>query len=350
MREALIDTCLFAEGEAYRHRCGARSSKPVEGREVFGRFDSYTLPPHPLKSHLSRTNFPRLLVFAVRLCHWPDMSSEHATLLLPNCLDGVDLLHASYRTQNFSRHSHDCYALGAIEEGALGFRYLNRDHVACKGDVNLVVPGECHDGHAACASGWTYRMLYLSTDLVADAASELNLDLPDFQDGVLRDRALAEEIRSVHICLAHAETCLLEKESRLLRLLTRWIHRHAEHRGTLAPAGAEHAAIRRVKDYLRDRIDHNPSLADMARAACLSPFHLLRVFTKATGQSPHDYLTQLRVNRAKILLPSQLSLARIAAECGFADQSHLTRLFRRQCGLTPGKYRKIVQNSRHRQA
>ena len=278
------------------------------------------------------------------------MSSEHATLFRPTCLDGVDLLHASYQVQNFSRHSHDCYALGVIEDGALGFRYLRRDHVARKGDVNLVVPGECHDGHPACASGWTYRMLYLSTTLLADAAAELNLGLPDFQEGVLRDSSLAKEVRSVHICLADRETCLMEKESRLLLVLTRWIHRHAEQRGTLAYAGAEHAAVRRVKDYLADRIDMNPSMADMARVACLSPFHLLRVFTKATGQSPHDYLTQLRVDRAKILLPSRLPLARIAAECGFADQSHLTRLFRRQCGLTPGKYRKIVQNSRQRQA
>lgn len=278
------------------------------------------------------------------------MSSEHATLFRPTCLDGVDLLHASYQVQNFSRHSHDCYALGVIEDGALGFRYMRRNHVACKGDVNLVVPGECHDGHPACASGWTYRMLYLSADLVADAASELNLGLPDFQEGVLRDSSLANEVRSVHICLADRETCLLEKESRLLRVLTRWIHRHADQRGTLAHTGAEHAAVRRVKDYLADRIDMNPSMADMARAACLSPFHLLRVFTKATGQSPHDYLTQLRVDRARILLPSKLPLARIAAECGFADQSHLTRLFRRQYGLTPGKYRKIVQNSRLRQA
>lgn len=273
------------------------------------------------------------------------MRPEHATLTRLNCLEGLDLLHASYTRQEFSRHSHEGYALGVIEDGALGFRYLHRDHVACKGDVNMVVPGECHDGRPVAPQGWTYRMLYLSADLVRDAARELDLGLPDFRAGVLRDPALASAIRSTHICLSDSGACILEKESRLLLLLTQWIHAHAERRGKTGRTGPEHAAVRRVKELLAARCGENPNLADIAGAAGLSPFHLLRVFAEATGQTPHAFLTQLRVDRAKALLPTALPLARIAAECGFSDQSHMTRLFRRQFGITPGNFRKIVQNS-----
>lgn len=269
---------------------------------------------------------------------------DHASLTHLDWLGGLDLLHASFSRQVFSRHSHDCYALGVIEKGALAFRYLHRDHEAARGDINLVVPGECHDGHAAGSGGWTYRMFYLSVDLVRDAARELDRDLPDFRTGVLQDKDLARDIRQTHLCLSIPQACVLEKESRLLLLLTSWIHRHAE--GGKSPVNPENEpiAVRRCKEYLHAHQAETPQLTDLAKAAGLSPYHLLRVFARATGQTPHAYLTQLRVDRSKTLLSTSAPLADIACECGFADQSHLTRLFRRQFGLTPGAYRKILQN------
>lgn len=278
------------------------------------------------------------------------MSPDTATLTRPPCLEGLDLLHASYRRQTFSRHSHDGYALGVIESGALAFRYLRRDHVARAGEVNLVIPGECHDGRPADPVGWTYRMLYLSPELVRDAARELELGLPDFRAGVLSDPGLAAAVRAAHIRLTDPGVCVLEKESRLLLLLTRWIHTHAERRGRPGRMGPERTAVKRAMEFLRAHSADAPRLEDIAKASGLSPFHLLRVFADTTGQTPHAFLTQLRVDRARTLLGSSLPLARIAAECGFADQSHLTRLFRRQCGVTPGHFRKIVQNTGPRNA
>jgi AraC family transcriptional regulator len=84
------------------------------------------------------------------------------------------------------------------------------------------------------------------------------------------------------------------------------------------------------------------SLADIAGAAHLSPYHLTRVFKKATGISPHQYLVQVRVNSARSLLTAgagDRSLAEIAAAVGFADQSHLTRHFKRMLGITPKQLR-----------
>ena len=264
----------------------------------------------------------------------------------PSGRDGVELLRAHYERHAFSRHSHDGYALGLIEDGALRFRYLHREHVAQRGDINLVVPGECHDGRAVDVTGWTYRMFYLSAQVLSDAANELGIGcaLPDFAAGVLQDPELAQCIRAAHIRLLHPDAGKLEKESRLLHLLTSWIHRHAEQPGSASRPGLEPLAVRRAKDYLLANYAHNAGLADLAAAADMSPFHLLRVFARTTGQTPHEFLIQKRVDAAKELLRSSLPLARIAADCGFADQSHMTRLFRRQHGLTPGKYRNILLN------
>jgi len=74
----------------------------------------------------------------------------------------------------------------------------------------------------------------------------------------------------------------------------------------------------------------------------LSPFHLARLFKQVLGVSPHQYLIQVRVNSARSLLSAgsgERSLAEIAAAVGFADQSHLTRHFKRITGITPRQFR-----------
>jgi AraC-like DNA-binding protein len=69
-----------------------------------------------------------------------------------------------------------------------------------------------------------------------------------------------------------------------------------------------------------------------------SPFHLVRCFTDVVGMPPHAYLTQVRANRARALLLSGEGLSGVAYRCGFCDQSHLTRTFKRLFGVTPGSY------------
>jgi AraC family transcriptional regulator len=94
--------------------------------------------------------------------------------------------------------------------------------------------------------------------------------------------------------------------------------------------------------FIHDNCTREISLGDIAAAARLSPFHLARVFKQALGVSPHQYLIQLRVNSARWLLSAgsgERSLAELASAVGFADQSHLTRHFKRVLGVTPGQFR-----------
>lgn len=260
-------------------------------------------------------------------------------------LPGVELLAAAYVDQAFPRHFHEGYALGVIERGALGFRYLGRELVAAPGEINLVVPGEPHDGHAAGPGGWTYRMFYLEPQILARAAAELGHpgSLPHFRAGVLRDAALARELLALHRGL-EAGAGLLEGQSRLLGLLCAWIARHAEARCARTRTGSEPRAVRLGREFLAAHACEDVSLEDAARVAGLSPFHFLRVFGQAQGLTPHRFLVQCRVRRAQDLLARGLSPAQAALEAGFADQSHLTRHFKSLVGLTPAAYRNSLQD------
>ncbi len=260
-------------------------------------------------------------------------------------LDGAELLAASFRRQVFPRHFHEGYALGVIEEGALAFRYRGQELVAAPGEINLVVPGEAHDGHAAAEAGWAYRMFYLEPGLLARAAAEMGRPgLPHFRAGVLRDPDLAARILALHRLLERGAD-RLTAQTGLLGLLARWIGRHAEAPGLPPRCGREPRAVARALEFLAAHADQDPSLEDLARASGLSAFHFLRVFRQATGLTPHAFVVQRRVRRAQELLRRGLAPARAAAESGFADQSHLTRQFKRLTGLTPAAYRNSLQDS-----
>ena len=141
-------------------------------------------------------------------------------------LGNVELLRASYITQTFPRHTHEQYAIGVIETGALGFYYRGENVVASQGNINLCIPGEVHTGHAAAKSGWTYRMFYFDPQFLQHIASEIThrpRDIPFFKSGVIHDEELARQIRQLHLELEQQDTSTLEQESALLWTLAKMI-------------------------------------------------------------------------------------------------------------------------------
>lgn len=106
-------------------------------------------------------------------------------------------------------------------------------------------------------------------------------------------------------------------------------------------AGLSKRQERLAKEMLSACIEGDPHLADVAQACDLPVSRFVRLFRQTTGMPPHRWLRSYRVERAKeLLLNSDLSLAQIAYSCGFADQSHFTRVFGLWAGTTPGTWRR----------
>lgn len=100
--------------------------------------------------------------------------------------------------------------------------------------------------------------------------------------------------------------------------------------------------LRRVVEFIKQHLDEDLTLAEIARAAGLSQFHFARAFRRTTGQTPQQYLMQQRIERAKQLLAnSDLPLIEVSARAGFKNQSHFTTLFRKFTHLTPNAWRKL---------
>jgi AraC family transcriptional regulator len=91
-----------------------------------------------------------------------------------------------------------------------------------------------------------------------------------------------------------------------------------------------------VVDYIHDNLDQHLTLAELAFIAKMSIYHFSRTFKLFAGITPHQYVLNARVERAKdLLIQGKLSLSEIATRVGFFDQSHFTRAFKRSVGTTP---------------
>jgi AraC family transcriptional regulator len=103
--------------------------------------------------------------------------------------------------------------------------------------------------------------------------------------------------------------------------------------------------LHQVTDYIHEYLNHDLTLTEMASIVQMSPFHFARLFKQSTGLAPHQFVIRCRVERAKeLLMQGERAIADIAVEVGFANQSHLTRHFKRIVGITP---KVILENSKN---
>ena len=204
------------------------------------------------------------------------------------------------------------------------------------GDVIMVNPGEIHDGMpVGGARGW--RILYLDPALVArEIAEEMTGDELVVRP-VARDPQLARHVMQLFDRLddTAAQDRMAAEES-LLCCLMRVLQEHGIGGARAARASP---SVRKAVQRLDAAPELATSLTDLAALSGVSRFQLLRGFFRDVGVTPHAYLVQLRVRLARRHLAAGKSPADAAFLAGFADQSHMTRAFVRQFGITPGRYR-----------
>jgi AraC-like DNA-binding protein len=255
-----------------------------------------------------------------------------------------ELLQARYVHHRFGLHSHDSFVLAVVEDGAEGLRVGDARLVAYPGDVVLFSPGEVHDGWARDGRGFSYRAVYPSRDLVARAVGlpPAAPGVPPFRDNVVTDPQLADGLRRAHGRLAGARDAL-DGQAALAPVLELLFDRYGANGPDRRRVVAGTAAV--ARDLIDARVVEPVRLLDLARACDEPPLRVLRAFRAAYGLPPHRYQLQRRVQLAQGRLRAGADLAALAAELGFADQSHFTRAFKSVVGVPPGAYQRAAASS-----
>jgi AraC-like DNA-binding protein len=268
------------------------------------------------------------------------MSKEDARLWQAHEFDHLELLRASYITHSFDRHFHEEYAIGVFEQGAMTYYSGRVTQVFQASQILVINPRDIHYGHAANPNGWKYRMFYPSIALMRQIALEIDEDMAQqdlYFPLAIQDANLALLLSRAHSALENS-TSPLERETYLRLAMGQLILKYAHQQPLPNPSRPNENAIQRVCEYMQQHYARDISLAEIAKLAHFSPFHLLRQFRAQMGLPPHQYLTLLRIEAAKRLIARGMPLKQVAVETGFTDQSHLTRRFKRIAGVTPGHY------------
>jgi AraC-like DNA-binding protein len=255
-------------------------------------------------------------------------------------LPGADLLTAEYHDHEFAPHWHDAYTIPVIVAGAEGYRYRGSDYVAEAGGVPIINPGELHTGSKAVEAGWRYRVMYAPVQFIHELADEVagkRQPLPWFAPGVIRDPDLAARLANAHRLLEDGADALAA-EAAMLDALSTLLVRYAQTQPEPSRVAADDARVATMKERLTGDLLEPVTLAELAQAAGLSPFHAARLFNRATGLPPHAWRNQVRLQRALAPLRAGVPVTDVAAASGFTDQSHFTRHFRRMFGVPPGRW------------
>jgi AraC-like DNA-binding protein len=253
-------------------------------------------------------------------------------------MGGLDLVQFNDYAHSFPRHSHDFFTIGVFARGNGRLIYRGGTWPADEGAVLAVSPEEVHIAEPRRDRGWTYCAMYPTVELIGHAVGPAaNAGPAYFSAPVFHDGALALELLDVQRLL-RGPSPELAAEERLLDVLRRLVARHAETRSVQSRASTPSRAVAVAREYLHAHYSKSVKLVELATVCDTSPFHLVRSFRDTVGMPPHAYLTQVRSNHARDMLLRGVPVSTAAYRCGFADQSHLTRTFKRIFGVTPGAY------------
>jgi AraC-like DNA-binding protein len=245
----------------------------------------------------------------------------------------------TWSARHYGRHSHGTYGFGVLDAGGHRSSSDRRTFDAFAGDILATNPGEMHDGRPLGGPTRRWHTVYLEPDMLSSVGGLQSVGDVRITRAAFADADLQRAVRHLLATLEDGQQGSRDAfacEEALVHACGLLLGRH-----TTAPVLRDaDVCIANARQRLSDELAEPPSLAELAAQAGVSRFQLLRRFARVHGCTPHAWLTQQRSERARSLITGGASLSEAAAACGFADQAHMTRLFTRQFGFTPGAWRR----------
>lgn len=255
--------------------------------------------------------------------------------LLPD-LDGAEFMEARVAEHRFPLHFHETFVIQHVVRGA---DWCCRNGLtAARNEVFVHMPHAPHTGGSVGSEQLRYRAIYPGIDVFQDLTGASISDLGSNGAMVVRDRPFVNRVETLlDDCANQAAGASSRSRMKVVfESLLDLSDSDSENRIATRPIFKK---LRIAKDYLARNYALDVTTAELSSVCEVSEYHLIRSFKKHFGITPRQYLISRRVSEARKLLASGMSATAAAYECGFADQSHLNRYFKKVTGYTPGQLR-----------
>jgi AraC-like DNA-binding protein len=262
----------------------------------------------------------------------------------------VESRRACHSRACYKPHSHLTYSIGAVDQGVSTFTGAGTAHVTLHAGTVVFVPASrVHACNPATDSAWSYQMLHLEASwLHAVRREERHVHPADETNGRFDGLEPVQIVSRPETYQAFCELNGLlfsaadasDKEAALIAFLGDWDATQGW-RIEVPPVDPELVArLRPVFDLLNADPSAQSALSELAVAAEMSRYQLIRAFRKATGMTPHAWQLNQRINLARDAIRQGESLTDLAYRLGFADQAHFQRVFKAHTAVTPGHFRR----------
>jgi AraC family transcriptional regulator len=258
----------------------------------------------------------------------------------------VTVRHLAAADLEFGPHAHTAYTVASVLAGTLAGAIGGQAVALTAGDSALIDPGEVHEGQAvACELVSVAIDPILVDELLAELGWYQAGAHPVFRANTAADPALQRLTESLAAELAGGlpgQQLMLDALVRQLGVHLLRSHLRVRRVPTLelSRAGPVDRRLRRAIELMHARCGEELSLKELAASVFLSEYYFARLFKEVTGLTPHAYLANLRIERARaLLLQTELPVTRIAADVGYRSPSHFAHAFRSSTGVSPRAFR-----------
>ena len=256
-------------------------------------------------------------------------------------LFNIDFACYTLSQHHFSKHFHDHYVIEFVLAGADDFFCAGKTFTAISNQLVLINPGEVHTGNTVDRTRLKYFSLNPTFRHLEAVAQHCGVTIPpdfNFQQTIVDNPILASKFASLFQTF-QANTSILCKQEKLVDSISSLLSFSMAKKVSPASIEKHDARVNLLTEYIRQHYMNDICLQQLAALVNLNPFHMLRIFKKATGLSPYEYLLVIRVEQARQLLQKGSKVEQAALDTGFYDSSHFNRMFRKIAGMSPISYR-----------
>jgi len=271
--------------------------------------------------------------------HFHYIKSQH--------LDQVTVLRAQMNDFSYGKHAHEEFSFGVTLAGRQDFFAGGASYRSNPGNIIIFNPGDVHDGHSGLDDTLQYRMLYVHPAQLEPMLNSAGITHSrDFRiaDALLDDPQLRQHILNMALLIENNTTDKLYQECELYQMAARIAQRYGKCSLKPKTRKLDHLLLQ-ARDFMVENIQDNMSLNEISRQANLSKYHFLRMFRQQFGITPHQYIINCRVNRAREAIDLGACLDDVVFDYGFSDLSHFNRRFKPIFGMTPRQYQQHILSS-----
>ncbi len=275
-------------------------------------------------------------------------SNTNAKVKVINRLDNLELSYVNSKNLHDSsnKHYHEGVSFAVVTNGAGEFKFRNESFKVKKGAIIKIAPGEIHTSGKSIADDLLeYRVFYVSLGLIKTILNREDHKMMNdvfFTKNVSYDQSFYKNCLLSHYNLFSSQD-ILTQESLISMLVIDLIKKESlSHNFGMFEEKSRPNYLKVLLEYLNVNFKRQVSLNELSIVAKKSPSQILRTFKKYMGISPHLYLINLKIVEAKKLLSEENSVAQVAYELGFTDQSHFHRFFKKFNHTTPAAFKKAI--------